>query len=279
MAITITYGSSLSSIGGLADALDYYNNTFSQSYHYETGGFSTVDSNSVTVDGRTYSSTYSDLQYASESSSTGQSSAFIAEAATNEQLTYTYNVYPYHTLFGDIDSITLGEGLSSTSGLWSLTDEFISLSGLNSLNGGLSGGSVIAGSTGNNDTHNIIYDLMTGSVGTTGDYTDVLEGFLNSEGTHVIGTSSNDEFDAYSAQDAFVLNGGNDVVNAGFQTGTSGDVIDITGINGFANAAAAVAAVDYSTGNAVLTYYEGFTAHTVEITGVSSGLTTDNFVV
>ncbi|MDO6806021.1 hypothetical protein Q4595_26425, partial [Wenyingzhuangia sp. 1_MG-2023] len=84
--------------------------------------------------------------------------------------------------------------------------------------------------------------------------TSTLETILNANDITHNGTSVADTFDAFSGQDEFVLSGGDDLVNAGFQVGSGGDVINIDGINSFADAAAAVTAVDYSTGNAVLTY-------------------------
>lgn len=268
MSIVVNYGS-LSALGvnfGLEDYLDYYESTFALSYHYETGGFSSTNSTAAVVNGTNYGSTYADAQYASESSATGQTSAFIAGAAPGEQLIYTLFNQPTHTLLGPLDTLSFGAGLGTSSGAWSFSgDTYLTISGLDSvLNGGLdSNGAPIPWATGNNDVHNVIYPLLGGSAQGV---RDVFDEF----GITINGTAGNDEFDGYAAADVFISNGGTDRVN----NFTSIDQLDITGLD-FLDAADAIAsASEDEFGNLVLD--DG--ANTITLVGYTGTLTTANFV-
>ncbi len=264
MSITINYTAASSSIGGgFQDYLSYYAGTFSLPTHYSTGGFSSVDSSNNWVGATNYGSTYSDLQYASETVASGQASAFIAEAPTNQQLGYTLFQSPQHTLFGTIDHVDFGETLSSSSGLWSLGTTYFNVTNLAShINNGINGTpAVIAGnntSTSGNDTHNLVWNLMQGQ-------TNILKGYLDTYGTNQIGTASDDFFDPFNSVDTFVVNGGDDVISTGFTVGSSGgDVVDLNG---------AGYSIAYGS-DAVITYAGG----TVTLIGVTSGLVGANII-
>lgn len=303
MAININYGSNLTSVdgtdvNGLADYMAYYEETYNDPDHASSSGFSTTNSNSVTVDGTTYSATFADDQYAGQTLDANDDPvvAFIANAGevtidngssdvTLDQLGYTFMSSPAHTLYGNLDNIQFGSSYTASGGGYSMATPDLTISnvsanvgyGMNDTDSDGVYDEVDNYQNGNNAVHDIVYGLMGGSGDNT--QTDALIDAFNAYGTNVTGTSGDEEFDPYNAQDTFILGGGDDLINAGFQVGSGGDVINIDGINSFADAAAAVGDITYSGGNAYLEYVEGFITHTVEITGVSSGLTTDNFVV
>lgn len=268
MAITVTYNNlaALGSNFGIADYLSYYESTFSQTNHYDNGGFSNDIATGVTVNGVNYGSTYSDKQYTSSTSSAGQTSAFIAEAAATGtgQLTYSLFNSPTHTLFGPLDVIKFGATLTKPSTLWQLGTTYVTLSGLDApLNGGLdASGNVIPWATGNNDVHNVIYPLLSGSA-------SGVRNAFNTHGVDIVGTAGNDEFNGYSAADIFRTAGGTDTVISF----ASNDKIDIAGM-GFASAADAVAAADNSSGDTVIS--NG--SHSVTLVGYVGSFTTANIV-
>lgn len=267
MSIVVDYNA-LSSLGtnfGLEDYLDYYESTFSQAYHYETGGFSSVNSSNAVVNGTNYGSTFADLQYASESSAPGQTSAFIAAAAPGEQLVYTLFNSPTHTLMGPLDTVSFGADLALSNGEWGFATNYLTISGLDSvLNGGLdANGAPIPHQAGNNDVHNVIYPLMNGSAQGV---RDVFDEF----GLTINGTAGNDEFDSYAAADIFVSNGGEDLVN----NFSSIDQLDIAGL-GFADVNDAIASAHLDgLGNTVLD--DG--VNSITLVGYTGSLTTANFV-
>lgn len=267
MSIVVDYNA-LSSLGtyfGLENYLDYYESTFSLAYHYETGGFSSVNSSNAVVNGTNYGSTFADQQYASESSATGQTSAFIASAAPGEQLIYTLFNSPTHTLMGPLDTLSFGADLALASGQWGFAANYLTISGLDSvLNGGLdANGAPIAWQTGNNDVHNVINPLLNGSAQGVRDVFDEFGITLN-------GTAGNDEFDGYAAADIFVSNGGADRVNSF----ASIDQLDIAGL-GFADANDAIASSYLDgLGNTVLD--DG--VNSITLIGYTGSLTTANFV-
>ncbi|MDO6682454.1 hypothetical protein Q4551_09140 [Oceanobacter sp. 5_MG-2023] len=295
MSLTITYDSNFSSYDGLQDYFTYYETTYSETTHAANMTFADGPGSDLDIGDETYSESYyytqvigSDLANTMTSESdvsfliAGETVTLEDSSGTtysSDDMIYTGGTSPSHTLAGAIDTLTFGDGAYSSG---SLASDLFAIDGLYEAigNGMLDNDSDGAydeiidrnSATDDNDVHDLINGLMSGD-------TSTLETILNANDITHNGTSVADTFDAFSGQDEFVLSGGDDLINAGFQVGSGGDVINIDGINSFADAAAAVTAVDYSTGNAVLTYYEGFIAHTVEITGVSSGLTTDNFVV
>jgi hypothetical protein len=267
MSIVVDYNA-LSSLGayfGLEDYLEYYEITFSQEYHYETGGFSSVNSSNAVVNGTNYGSTFADLQYASETSATGQTSAFIAGAAPGEQLVYTLFNSPTHTLMGPLDTLTFGADLGLSGGAWGLAANYLTISGLDSvLNGGLdANGAPIPWQTGNNDVHNVLNPLLSGSAQGV---RDVFDEF----GITINGTAGNDEFDGYAAADIFVSNGGADRIT----NFSSIDQLDITGL-GFADVNDALASYYLDgVGNTVLT--DG--VNEITLVGYTSSLSVANFV-
>lgn len=267
MSIVVDYNA-LSSLGtyfGLEEYLDYYESTFSLSYHYETGGFSSVNAGDAVIDGTNYGSTYADLQYASESSAPGQTSAFIAAAAPGEQLVYTLFNSPAHTLMGAFDALSFGADLGLSGGQWGFAATYLTISGLDSvLNGGLdANGAPIPWQTGNNDVHNVIYPLLNGSAQGVRDIFDEFGITLN-------GTAGDDEFDGYAAADIFVSNGGADRIN----NFASIDQLDIAGL-GFADADDALASAYFDgLGNTVLD--DG--VNSITLVGYTGSLTTANFV-
>ncbi len=309
MAININYGDfSGTGVNGLSGYLNWVEANYSDPEHATTSGFSTADSSSVTVGSTTSAAYVNDNQYAGQNVDAlndpvvswviqagdvadvwnGTGSEIAANTYTLDNIAYSLFSSPEHTLWGNIESIDFGVDWATGGGEYTVTDPHLTISnisdaadnyGLLDTNANGIYDAVNDYTNGDNLTHNIVYGLMGGQGGAAS--TDALQDAFDDYGTEVEGTNVDEEFDPYNAQDTFILGGGDDLINAGFQVGSGGDVINIDDINSFANAAAAVTAVDYDTdpGNALLTYYEGFTAHTVEITGVSSGLTTDNFVV
>lgn len=110
---------------------------------------------------------FSGTQYVLEGENANLDLGFIVEAADGEYLNYTFFSGPSHTMYGEIESITFGSGLTqdATTGEYYFTEELVSFEGLDTigLNGGVdSNGNVIGRNTGNNDTHNLINSLKDG---------------------------------------------------------------------------------------------------------------------
>ncbi|TBU74283.1 hypothetical protein DNK06_19125 [Pseudomonas daroniae] len=197
MSVEISYTSSLYSTlqsAGYATTLqgylDYYEYTFSLEDHSTSGGF---NSTSFTPDFQMYGS-----QYANETEATGYTSAFIAEAATDENLYYTFFTEPTHTLYGELDSLSFGSDLSNVSNQWGLGTSFLDILGLSEIiNDGLdANGDVIAGNTtydSGNDVHDIVWGLLNGETdalaAVLGDYFD-LTASLDASGGTLTGSAS-----------------------------------------------------------------------------------------
>jgi hypothetical protein len=282
MSITVQYNASLSGLGagyGLQEYFNYFELTFSQPYHAGTGGFSTADGSTPVVNGVTYYSAFADTQYASETASTSQTSAFIASATSSgglDDLIYTFfggtgtPPGPTHTLFGPLDVIQFGSGLqlNGGTGLWGFTgNTYLTVNGLNSvLNAGLSGGAPIPWASNNNDIHNIIYPLMGGAGGAG--YVSGLEDAFNDYGITVIGTGNGESFTGYNAADVFKTEGGVDDI---YNFDATQDSVHLkTSIYGFGTASAALGAVSYNgNGDAYITVG----GNTVTLLGIDNTVT------
>lgn len=258
--------------------------------------FSTMSTTDPTFGGNTYDDFMADYQYAGSATrpasggNPAQTSIFIAEAkyyanpasspVAQGQLVYHF---ASHSLFGELDKIKLGDAINTTpmpsvaaNTTYSLTQPVVEIGNLASvLNAGVSGSSVIAWGTGNNDVHNIIYPLM----GQHGGYgsTSGLELYLNANDLEHIGTTQNEVFDGFNDNDLFRVNGGDDLIN-GFDV--SEDVVNLSVYgygSGPAGVAAALADVDYTYSPGDALFENG--GHTVLLIGVSSGLTAANISV
>lgn len=301
MSININMTSGFSSaFTGLKDYFDHYQTTYTSPGHASDMWFHN-NPGSLDIGGTTYNDTYFGIKVIGEdlanTSTTSSNVSFLAKASEvtlengagthyqSADMIYTGGTITTpptaHRLAGDIGTLDFGNGAYASG---SLASTLFNITGLtphigNGLLDNDSDGAydAINSDTNTNLVHKLIFDLM-GGMGGPGN-TSVLEGFLNSYGTKQVGTAGNDTFDAFNAVDTLVLSGGNDTVNAGFQVGSGGDVIDLTGLNSFADAAAAASAVTYSGGNALLNYNDGASTHSVTLAGVASGITADNFIV
>lgn len=305
MAIEIDYGSSYVRSNGLKDYLALYELTFEQPSHPSSEqGFSTVDGSgySAVVGGVTqnYSATFSDWQYAGQTTGLDENdtpyvSAFIAQADAGGdigKLVYSLFNLPTHTLFGDLDSVALGETLSKnypdpvnkpTEFFYELGTTHVTVSNLMSvLNEGVTGDPSVpidwrTGSSpydpydiSNNDVHNVIYPLMAGHGGNGS--TSGLQHYFDLNGVQYNGTAADEYFDGFDAEDVFKVGGysvSGDVID-GFDA--SEDVIDFRGYShGFVDAAD------------VLNYYSSGEINNgdslVTLTNLSGTLTASNFLV
>lgn len=303
MAIQINYSSASASgnaslgilrANGLKAYFAEYESTFTQTH---PGGtpvtpttnaqwFSHLYSSDVTYDGTTYSGYVADLQYAGLTLTAGKYSAFIAESKTVAngaavgQLVYWFND---HTLFGDLDKVSLGEVVGptpsaspTTPSTYSMTRDVVSFTNLDSvLNAGLdSGGHVISrtSTTDTNDTHEIVYGLMGGATNTN--HTQPLQGYLNANDLDHNGTAYGEVFDGFNDNDLFRIGGGADQI-LGFDP--SEDTVNLGGLYGYGTATDAYNAMTNTsfTINGVLytgAYLESQDfSHSVFFAGVSKG--------
>lgn len=301
MSIKLDLTADVSSLyNGVKGYFDYFQSAYSSPGHASDMWFHN-NPGSLDIGGTVYNDTYFGIKVIGEhlaNTSTATNASFLVKAnevtledgsgahyQANDMI-YSGGTNPAaHRLAGDINTLEFGNG-DYASG--DLASTLLTISNLTQhIGNGLldtdSDGAydAINGNTGTNLVHQLIYNLMGGMGGAGG--TSVLEDFLNTYGTEQVGTTTgSDRFDPFNALDTFVLNGGNDFINAGFQTGAGGDVIDLSGYNTFANASDALNAVFYSSlfGDAFLTYQDASSNyHSVRITGVTSGLTEDNFIV
>lgn len=301
MAITVTYNtfSGLTGVNGLADYLNWFEAAYSDPGHASISAFSTADNNDVVVGDSTSLGFVNDYQFAGQAKDGNNDpiAAFIAHAGNvanvyngDTDTTYTLNKLGYtlfddpaHTLFGNLANLQFGNYYTTSSGLNTMNTVHLSVQGIGETTGyGLIKHGAVYDEindyhNGNNHVHNVVYGLMGGLGGYA--QADALEDAFDIYGITIIGTSGNEEFDGYAVSDTFVLNGGHDVINAGFQVGSGGDIINIAGLNNFANAAAAATAAN--TGSGVLLYRpSAFHAwNEVDVTGVTSGFTAANFIV
>lgn len=320
MSITIEYGTALASAFspqvGIKGYMDYYSSTYSSPSHAAHMGFDGGPVGAVDLGGTNYNPIYFGTNVIGKylhNTSTSSNVDFLITGgevdiengagvgSTIDYMFYTGGTNPNHTLSGFIEELTFGGG-GYNSGTNELNTSLFKITGLGDAIGngfvdsdsdGLYDG--ILGrlsTTPNNLVHDLVLDLMGGGISGEGGphgpgSTSVLENFLDAYGTTQIGaldgsTVFNERFDPFAAVDTFVLNGGVDVINEGFQVGSGGDVIDLSGFNTFADENAALNNVFYSTlfGNAFLTYQDASSNfHAVQIIGVTSGLTVDNFIV
>lgn len=238
--------------------------------------FSTNNSSAVTgVTVNPISSAFADQQYGGNTNlSSGDGSAFIAEVKSGSglvvgQLAYTLFNAPSHTLGGELDTIYLGDqatlNSAALSGLHDMTEPVVDISNLASvLNGGiketspgvwefigrnegLSGGvntdtnSIWYGTEyGNNDTHNIVYDLMSNHGLVAGaKETASLQHVLNKFDLDHNGTVNDEVFDGFAGKDTFKVGGGYDTIQ-GFDI--TQDVLQVTTGYGHSSAADVLAA-------------------------------------
>lgn len=224
MAIEITYGASYLRTNGLKAYLTLYDNCYTQTnYPANNAGFSTFNNNDVVINGITYSKAYADLQYAGITKKSGNTTAFLAEAKSTGgigQLVYSLLQTPTRSLFGDLDVIKLGEGLSASGSGFALGTTFVTISNLMTvLNRGLnSSGWPLSWNSGSgnpfdlgpNDVHNIIYGLMAGGGGNAS--TAGLRHYFEQLGVVYNGSSSNEVFDGFSNNDVFKIGTGKDKI-------------------------------------------------------------------
>ena len=202
---------------------------------------------------------FSDAQYGGNTSlSTGSGSAFIAEVSDASglqvgQLAYTLFYNPAHVLFGELDTVYLGDQatLANVSNdLHTMDLPVVDISNLNSeLNGGIKQNGLgqwkaidhdegLVGGTntdtssiwygtsyGNNDTHNIVYDLMSNHGLVSGPKeTAALQHVLNQFDLEHNGTSHSEVFDGFNSKDTFHIGTGDDAIN----DFGSNDVVDLS---------------------------------------------------
>lgn len=298
MSLTINYDSSFSSFSyngesGLAAYMAYFQDSYSSSGHAADLGFHDSPG-SLEIGSTTYADSFFGTQIIGEemsnTSATVSNVSFVVDAGevtledsngdaySEEVAMYTLFSSPTHTMAAEIESLTFGDGAYSGG---SLASELFTITGLDEA---ISSGFLDTDSDGaydaleQGDAHDLIYDLMGGMGGAGG--TSVLEGILNDFDIVHEGTSSDETFDVFAGVDTIMVGGGDDVINAGFTAGSGGDVIDLSDLSHyFTDAADAASQVTYSGGNAYLEYYDGVDPYSVEIIGVSSGLTADNFFV
>lgn len=280
--------------------------------------FSTNNGSAVTgVTVNPIGSSFADQQYGGNTNlSSGNGSAFIAEVKSGPglvvgQLAYTLFNAPSHTLGGELDTIYLGDqatlNSAALSGLHDMTEPVVDISNLASvLNGGiketspgvwefigrtegLSGGvntdtnSIWYGTEyGNNDTHNIVYDLMSSHGLVAGaKETASLQHVLNKFDLDHNGTGHNEAFDGFAGKDTFKVGGGEDIVR-GFDS--TQDVLQVT--TGYGHSTVAdVLAASYDGiygGNYGVYVFDDFwgISHLTFLVGVStSELSASNFAI
>lgn len=303
MSLTINYDSNFSSFSyngdsGLMAYLSYFQDSFSSTGHASSLGFHDGPGAALDVWDESYAATYFGTpvvgNHLSSTSATVNNVSFLVEGqsvdleddnnniTSSDDIIYTGGTNPGHTLAGSIDLLTFGNGAYSSG---SLASDLFSIDGLaESIGTGFLDTNDVNGvydaidDTAGNQVHNLIYDLMGGMGGAGG--TSVLEDILNDFDIVHEGTSADETFDVFAGVDTINLGGGDDVVSTGFTVGSGGDVIDLSDMSHyFADAADVASQVTYSGGNAYLEYYDGVDLYSVEIVGVASGLTADNFVV
>ncbi len=205
---------------------------------------------------------FSDAQYGGNTSlSTGSGSAFIAEVSDASglqvgQLAYTLFYNPAHVLFGELDTVYLGDQatLANVSNdLHTMDLPVVDISNLNSeLNGGIKqnglgqwkaidhdeglvGGtntdtsSIWYGTSYGNDTHNIVYDLMSNHGLVSGPKeTAALQHVLNWSAFDLDhnGTVYNEVFDGFAGKDTFKVGGGDGDVIRSFDP--TQDIVQVT---------------------------------------------------
>lgn len=315
MALTIDYDTNFASFDhlgeyGLKAYMEYYQDTFSSSGHASSLGFYDGPGADLDIGGTTYYETYggygtTDIigNHLTSTSTTVDNVSFVVQGNavnlengsgvgySSNDMIYTGTETPAHVLAGEIGSLTFGDGsFNDGADMLSGGNLFgISGTGLSSLSNGFTDSDndgYADGISSSSDVGDLIYDLM-GGMGGSGS-TSELESILNANDITHNGTSANDTFDAFNGVDTFVVDNGADgddadVINAGFQTGSGGDIIKITGTNDFGGSeAAAVASVDYAYNgtnwDATLTYNGSGSGDSIEILGVANNsLTAANF--
>ena len=300
MSLTIHYDSNFANFEhngdeGLAAFMAYFQDSYSSSGHASDMGFHNSPGD-LDIGSTTYNDEFFFTQVIGEqmsnTSTTVDNVSFVVDAGevtledgngdaySEAAVMYTGFTSPSHVMAGEIESLTFGDGGYSAG---SLASDLFTITGLDTaISSGFldtdSDGAYDALEIGGGETHDLIYDLMGGMGGSGG--TSVLEAILNANDIVHEGTSADETFDVFDGQDTLNLGGGDDVVNIGFEIGSGGDVIDLSDMgHSFTDSADAASDVTYSGGNAYLTYNDGFDLNTVELIGVSSGLTADNFIV
>lgn len=321
MAVAINYGSAFlsfnsgKSLQGIKDYFGYYDDTYESEDHASNLVFAGPSTGTtVNIGGEIYpeypafpdpypTETIGEYLYSETLTPAGAGMDWVITAGevpiedddenedTLDLFVYTFNSStPPHTVFGNIAKLTFGnDGWNGTNGLdttffdivgigdaigYGLTDEF----GLPDVYD-----TVIPGvpTPGDNPVQDMVFQLMGGMGGSGG--SSELIGIFDEYGTVQtgLGIGYADRFDPFNSVDTFVLNGGYDIINAGFQVGAGGDVIDIVGLNKFAgDENEAAGDVFYTGGNGWLIYEDTLSNwHSVQITGVTSGITADNFIV
>lgn len=203
MAVTVNYGNTWSDYNdssltfnwsNLDGFFNVYDEHFDVASHSDNpGAFAgTEDPNPLVSTGFWGSlfGPFSGTQYVLEGENPDLDLGFIVEAADGEYLNYTFFSGPSHTMYGEIESITFGSGLTQgADGEYYFTEELVSFEGLDTigLNGGIDeNGNVIDRNSGNNHTHNLINSLKDGDP-------SVLEALLAEQGvdlTEVITTGT-----------------------------------------------------------------------------------------
>lgn len=173
----------------------------------------------------------------------GSGNKIVDSSLVVGQLAYTLFNPPSHTLGGELDTIYLGDQatLNSTalSGLHDMTEPVVDISNLASvLNGGIKETSpgvwefinrtegLVSGVNtdtnsiwygteyGNNDTHNLVYDLMSRHGLVSGPKeTAALQHVLNQFELHHNGTGEDEVFDGFDSKDTFFVGEGADEIN------------------------------------------------------------------
>lgn len=179
MAVTVNYGNTWSDYNdpnltynwsNLNEFFSVYDAHFDVASHSDNpGAFAGAEDPDPIVDTGFWGAIFgpfSGTQYVLEGESTDLDLGFIVEAADGEYLNYTFFSGPSHTMYGEIESITFGSGLTQgADGEYYFTEELVSFEGLDTigLNGGVDeNGAVIDRNSGNNDTHNLINSLKDG---------------------------------------------------------------------------------------------------------------------